>query len=318
MHAESRRFMKRAAFVSATAAAAILPHVARAADPPIRFAASTAETFCLPLVAQELGYFTSAGLSVEITLINGGAANTTAVIGHVVDVGTTNTGTFCNSHPRGIPLTIIAAGALYLSSAPTTVLVVAKTSSINTAADLKGKTIALPTLGESAEAGLMKWIDVTGGSSAATKFTEIPSVQMVAAVNDGRVDAALLQEPFLAAGKSSVRKIAQPYDVVAPRFLNTAYFSQDDWIAQNPATAAKLAAVLRRSAVWANNNDTAIVPILAKYSKMDPAVIAQVTRARHGESLQPALIQPVIDVMAQYKFSPARFPAADIVWMPKA
>jgi NitT/TauT family transport system substrate-binding protein len=310
--------MKRAAFVSVTAAAAVLPRLARAADPPVRFSASTAETFCLPLVAQELGYFTSAGLSVDITLINGGAANTTAVVGHVVDVGTTNTGTFCNSHPRGIPLTIIAPGALYLSSSPTSVLVVAKTSGINTAADLKGKTVALPTLGESAQAGVMKWIDGTGGSSAATKFTEILSVQMVGAVNESRVDAALLQEPFLSAGKGSVRKISAPFDSIATRFLNTAYFSTDDWIAQNPATAAKIVAVLRRSAVWANTNDTAIIPILAKYSKMEPDVLAQVTRARHGETLQPGLIQPVIDVMAQYKFSPARFPAAEILWTPKA
>lgn len=309
--------MKRSTFVSATAAAAVLPRAARAADPPIRFGTSTAETFCLPLVAQELGYFTSAGLNVAITLINGGAALTTAVIGHVIDVGTTNTGTFCNAYPRGIPLTIFAPGALYLSSAPTTVLVVGKNSKISSAAELKDKTIAVPTLRESAQASLMKWLDVSGGNSAATKFIEIKSVQMVAALDEGRIDAALLQEPFLAAGRSVVRKIAQPYDVVAPRFLNTAYFSVNDWIAQNEGTTAKLAAVLRRAAIWANTNDAAIVSILAKYTKMSPETIGLVTRARHGESMQPALIQPIIDVMALYKFSPERFPATDIVWTPK-
>jgi len=309
--------MKRSTFVSATAAAAVLPRTARAADAQVRFGTSTAETFCLPLIAQELGYFTSAGLNVAITLINGGAALTTAVMGRVIDVGTTNTGTFCNAYPRGIPLTIFAPGALYLSTAPTTVLVVAKNSKLGTAADLKDKTIAVPTLRESAQASLMKWIDGTGGNSAATKFIEIPSVQMVAAVDDGRIDAALLQEPFLAAGRSVVRKIAQPYDIVAPRFLNTAYFTLKDWIAQNEDTTASLAAALHRAAVWANNNDTAIVPILAKYSQMSPETIAQVTRARHGESMQPALIQPIIDVMALYKFSPERFPANDIVWTRK-
>ena len=308
--------MKRAAFVSAASAAVVLPGFARAAEPAIRFGTSTAETFCLPLVAQELGYFTSAGLNVNITLINGGAALTTAVIGHVIDVGTTNTGTFCNSYPRGIPLTIIAPGALYLSTSPTTVLVVGKNSPINTAAELKDKTVAVPSLHESAQAGLMKWIDASGGSSAATNYVEIPSVQMVAALDAGRVDVALLQEPFLTAGRSVVRKIAQPYDVVASRFLNTAYFAQNAWIGQHEDTTAKLAAVLHRSAVWANNNDSAIISILAKYSKIAPETLARVTRARHGESMQPALIQPVIDVMALYKFSPERFPAVDIVWTP--
>ena len=308
--------MRRSTFVSATAAAAVLPRAARAAGPPIRFGTSPAETFCLPLVAHELGYFTSAGLNVDITLINGGAALTTAVIGHVIDVGTTNTGTFCLSYPRGIPLTIVAPGALYLSSAPTTVLVVDKNSKIGTAAELEDKVVAVPSLHESAQAGLSKWLDVSGGSSAATKFVEIKSVEMVAAIDAGRVDAALLQEPYLTAGANVVRKIAQPYDVVASRYLNTAYFASNDWIAQNQDTTEKLAAALRRSAIWANHNDAAIVNILAKYSKIAPEVLARVTRARHGETMQPELIQPVIDVMAQYKFSPERFPAVDICWMP--
>ncbi len=310
--------MKRSAFVSATAAAAVVPSVARGADPPVRFGATTAETFCLPLVAQELGYFTSAGLSVDISLYTGGAAVSTAVIGRLVDVGTTNTGTFCNSYPRGIPFTVIAPGALYLNTSPTTVLVSAKNSSINGAADLKDKTIAVPTLHESAQAGLMRWADTTGGSSASMKFIEISSAEMVAALLANRIDAALLQEPFLAAGKDSVKKLAQPYDAVAPRFLNTAYFAHSDWLAQNEGTAKKIVAVLKRSAVWANTNDTAIIPILAKYTKMAPETLAQVTRARHGEVLQPGLVQPVVDVMAFYKFSPERFPAANMMWAPKA
>lgn len=311
--------MKRAAFVSALGAAALVPRVrARAADAPIRFGTTVAETFSLPLIARELGYFTSAGVSVDISLFAGGAAVSQGVIGRAVDVGCTNTGTFCNTHPRGIPFTIIAPGALYLSSAPTTVLVVAKTAPFSTAKDLTGKTVAVATLRESMQAILMRWLDQTGGSSASIRYVELSAAQMDAALLAGRVDAGMMQEPFLAAAKSDIRKIAQPFDTLGPRFLNTAYFAHSEWLAQNEGSAKKLVAALKRAATWANNNDTAIIPILAKYTKMAPETLATVTRARHGEVLQPDTIQPVIDVMAQYKFAPDKFPASELVWIPKA
>jgi ABC-type nitrate/sulfonate/bicarbonate transport system substrate-binding protein len=162
----------------------------------------------------------------------------------------------------------------------------------------------------------MKWADVNGGDSQSMKFIELTMAQMDAALGANRIDVSLLQEPQLTYAKDDIRRIAQPYDAIGSLFLLTAYFANSDWLAQNPAAAKKVAGALRQAAIWARGNAAATVPILEKYSKIPAAVLSQVARARHGETLEPALIQPVIDTMADYKFSPRRFPAAEVCWTP--
>ena len=51
--------------------------------------------------------------------------------------------------------------------------------------------------------------------------------------------------------------------------------------------------------------------ILATYLKLDPTVIATMTRVRYATQLTPALMQPLIDVTAHYSGF-ATFPARDL------
>lgn len=246
----------------------------------------------------------------------GGAAVAAAVAGHSLDVGATNTGNFANSHPRGVPFMIFAPGGYYRTQAPTSVLVVGKNSPIATAKDLNGKTVAVTTVRDLTQAGVMKWSDANGGDSKSIRFIELPASQMDAAIVSGRIDAALLQEPFLVEAKATTRHLAQTYDSVGPIFLFTVYFSTIDWLTKNAATAKKLAAVLKQTAIWANTNEAASDKLLEKTSKIPAATLAQMNRAVHAETIDPAQVQTVIDTMADYKFSPGRFPASEVIWTP--
>ena len=49
------------------------------------------------------------------------------------------------------------------------------------------------------------------------------------------------------------------------------------------------------------------------HTKQDPAVIARSTRAIFGDSLDIALLQPVIDVGARYGLLKRTFPATEIL-----
>jgi hypothetical protein len=55
--------------------------------------------------------------------------------------------------------------------------------------------------------------------------------------------------------------------------------------------------------------------VLAKYDNIESAVIATMTRARYGEQLTPALMQPLIDIAAKYEHF-ARFPAQELMYTP--
>lgn len=98
----------------------------------------------------------------------------------------------------------------------------------------------------------------------------------------------------------------------------TAFFGTSDWLDANSALAKKFAATLRRTAAWANANPAAAAPILERFTKIPAATVAQMARATYADTIVAAQIQPVIDILAEYKFIPSRFPAADIIWTAKA
>jgi hypothetical protein len=67
--------------------------------------------------------------------------------------------------------------------------------------------------------------------------------------------------------------------------------------------------------VWANSNEAQSGQILAKYSNIDPRVLGTMTRSHYAERLDPALLQPLIDVAAKYaKFN--SFPAQELIYAP--
>ena len=75
-----------------------------------------------------------------------------------------------------------------------------------------------------------------------------------------------------------------------------------------------VAAPLRVSAAirWANAHPAETAPILAKYMKMDVAVVRAMTRVRQATSLETALMQPVLDVAYRYKQLEKPVEATDI------
>jgi ABC-type nitrate/sulfonate/bicarbonate transport system substrate-binding protein len=68
--------------------------------------------------------------------------------------------------------------------------------------------------------------------------------------------------------------------------------------------------------VWANANPDKSADILAKISKLDPAIVRASVRAKFGESLSAAAIQPTIDLAAHYKLIDT-FPANELIYTPK-
>ena len=59
-------------------------------------------------------------------------------------------------------------------------------------------------------------------------------------------------------------------------------------------------AAMHETAQWANANPDKSAEILAKYTKLDPALVRASYRAKFGETLTPAAIQPTIDLSAHY------------------
>lgn len=301
---------------SAALAASPLRAFAQSA-PAIRMGTVPVESYALPYYARDANFFAKAGLNVEVMSFSGGGAITAGVAGGALDVGCANVGSLANAHARGVPIRLIAPGGLYSSAAPTTVLAVARNSSITSVKELSGKTVGVSTLKDLQQASVMRTMQAAGGDPQSIKFIELPIPAIPAALAAGRLDAGIMLEPHLTFSKDQIRVLVPCYDAIAKTFMISAFFSTDAWLRQNGALALKLVDALQDAAQWANKNQSSSGAILEKVSKLPPGGAARMNRIVFGEKLQASLVQPVIDALAEYAYLPAAFPAADEFWTGK-
>src|ERR1017187_7981612 len=112
--------MKRSAMISISAAAlgaSTLPVLGQTAD-KIRFGVVGVEESALPYYAQEKGLFRAAGLNVEISILPNGGSGTQGILGGALDIGVTNSGSLSSAFIRGLPLYMLACGAVYAPRSP--------------------------------------------------------------------------------------------------------------------------------------------------------------------------------------------------------
>ncbi len=306
--------------VQGLAATAAFPWCAAPAQaqtmPLVHAAMIPNEPAALIYYASENGYFSKAGLNVEITQNASTPAIVAAVAAGTYDIAAfANISTIAVAHVRGLPFVCIAPGAGWQPGKIVGSIMVANTSTAKTAADFNGKTFATPGLGTIGEFLPRAWMDKHGGDSSTVKFVEIPFPLEADALTSGRVDAAYMVEPFLTTALKSgtVRSFVYPDDALGTSYLATVWFATAPWAKAHPDLVARFVSAMRDAGRWANANPAKTIPILAKDLHGDPAVIAQSNRTYFSDRLIAAELQPWIDVTAKYaKFAP--FPASDIMY----
>ena len=266
------------------------------------------------LYAQEMGFFTKAGINVELQEIAYGAAVATAVAANAVDIGIATITTLAIAHSKNVPFTIIAPAAEFSASQPPTgFLMVGNQTTIRTGKDMNGKTVGTPGLATLGEYGARNWVDANGGDSTTLKFQELPFSQMPAAFQTGRIDAAFIGEPFLSEARKYAHPLARMMDAIAKDFVITAWFSNTQWAADHADAVAKFQRAMRDASAWAGKNPEKSVQILAKTFKLDPATIAQSGLPTFPQQITPALIDAEIALTAKYGKFP-QFRGGDLIY----
>lgn len=302
------------ASASAASAAAGIPAFAGAQTPQrIRVGALPSDTYCEAYYAADEGFFQRAGLDVEITSLTNGTAILTAVLGGTLDIGISNTVAISTAVIHGFPVGFIAGGALYLSSAPTTVLCVARDSTLRTAKDLEGKVVGVSALRDMNAAGVRAWLTQNGADVTKVQLIELAFPQMAPALVRGTIAAATVPEPQLTDAKSDVRVFAKFFDVIGKRFMNGGWFSTPDYVKKNPDAVRRFVQAIYATARWANVHHPETAAILTKYSHVSLDVTRVMTRAVYSESLDPRLIQPSVDVAYRYKLLDRPVSASEII-----
>jgi NitT/TauT family transport system substrate-binding protein len=307
--------VSRSEAIAALAAACAAPSFLGAAPDAaqLRIGDLPFDLLAQPYYCEEMGFFTKAGLRARLESFTTGAPIVSAVAGGALDIGGSNLVSLAIAHARKLPFVIIAPSGLYSYKAPADALVVPLNSPIKTAKDFAAKTVGVNGLKNITQFSVQAWIDKNGGDSSRVKFVEIAPAEQTAGLASGRIDGACISEPYIEPAKKVGRVLANCFDAVAPLFIVSAFFSTLEWARANVDLVRRFQSAMKESALWANANHDKSADILAKASKVNPQTVRSMYRAVYTDKLDPALMQPVVDVTAKYA-GIERFPVEEMIF----
>jgi NitT/TauT family transport system substrate-binding protein len=284
----------------------------------LRLASSPADDTMPVIYAQQNGAFRRAGLDVQLTRATSGSAVAAAVAGGSVDIGKSSIVSIVTAHAKGLPFVWIAPGSMYNPASPDGGLIVATNSAIKSGRDLNGKIVATPALGDLNTIATRAWVDQNGGDSKTIQFVEVPVAAQAAALDEGRIAAGGIINPFLgeALASGKARFLAPFYSAIANKFMLSGWFTTADFAAKHHDAIAGFQRIIDTTSTYTNAHHAETVPLLASWSSITLDAAAHAPRMTNGTRIAAGDVQPVIDLLARYAVIPKAFDARDMIVEP--
>jgi NitT/TauT family transport system substrate-binding protein len=311
------RNISRSRIIAAGAAFAAAPSAARAqALDKLRLSAVPTDDMTPVYWGLKSGVFRKAGIDLEVIVVSSGSASTAAVVSGAYDMGKASPIASLLAHLRGLPITIVANGAMYQAKDQWSGVLVTTDSPIKTAADCNGKTACIAGLNDIHQLAMMAWIDKNGGDSKTIKWVEVPGSATAPALIEKRVEFSMLDEPLLGAALETgkIKKIGDAYATISTRWLTSAFLVQPDYAAKHADLVKRFAKALYEAAAYTNTHETETAPMMSEVTKIPPAVYGKMGRIEGSTSGDQRLLTPLIDAAFRYKIIPRSFPASELYW----
>lgn len=298
----------------ATLAAVAATSRPASAGTAVAVAASPADDLTPVVYALQSGLFERNGLDVHLDKLTSGSAVAAAVASGAYAIGKSSLTGLLTARDKGIPFTLIAPAAIYDSATAVGGMIVANDSTVRTGHDFENQVAAVAAFGDIGQLSLQAWIAQHNGNPAAVKFIEIPNAAALTAVQEHRVIAAEAADPFLSAALSTHTVFQlKTYSAVASRFAITAWFTTQTYADQHPDIVHAFARSVATASTYTNAHHDATASMMATYTGQDPSLVEHMTRTLTGVTLDPALIQPVIDACFNYKLIAHQLTARDVI-----
>jgi NitT/TauT family transport system substrate-binding protein len=224
-------------------------------------------------LGMEKGFFEEEQLTIKPQLAEGGAAITPAVVSGDFQIGFSNTISLLIAASKDLPVQIISQGVLAGKSEKEAWadLLVLKDGPIKEPKDLEGKTIAVNTLNNICEVTIKASLEEENVDVDKLKFSEVPFPDMNAALEQGRVDAACVVEPFVSQGKAGKARGIDPFYVrTAPDLTVATYFTSKQYAEENPEVVDRFVRAMNKSLEYAQSHPDEVRKVLLDYTEIPP------------------------------------------------
>ena len=249
------------------------------------------------------GFFKDEQLTIEPQLAEGGAAITPAVLSGDFQIGFSNTISLLIAASKDLPIQIISQGVLAGKdrSEAWADLLVLKDGPIKEPSDLEGKTIAVNTLNNICEVTIKASLEKDGVAVDQLEFAEVPFPDMNAALEQGRVDAACVVEPFVSQGKAGKARGIDPFYIrTAPDLTVATYFTSTQYAEENADVVDRFVGAMNRSLEYAQSNPDEVRDILLEYTEIPPEAADQIKLPIWRTDLNEPSIELLAELSQKY------------------
>jgi NitT/TauT family transport system substrate-binding protein len=250
----------------------------------------------------EQGFFEDRGLDVTLETAQGGAAIIPAVVSGQQEFGFSNNTSLLLGQAEDLPVRIVAPGSSSTSKEGEDFagIVVPGDSDVKSAADLAGKSVAINTLNNISDTVVRESVRQDGGNPENIDFVELAFPDMPAAVQEGRVDAAFVVEPFLAISEGQgARDIASAYAIPTPDLSVATYFTSEQMLQSDPETVDAFREAMIESQEYASENPDEVRQIITTYTEIDEGLVEQLTLPAFPSEVNQESIQVLADLAQQ-------------------
>lgn len=267
-------------------------------------------------VAMDQGLFDDAGLTIETQISQNAAAVAPSVLNGQLQMGNAASSPFIQAAHKGIPVRAVSAASSNSTGDQTeSAIIVLDDSPAQSPADLESMTVAVNGMASLPHVAAMESMHIDGGDPRAATFVAMPFPDMVGALNQGRIDAAAMAEPFksqaLAAGQRSISGLYQ--DAFPPGATTTLFFTAIPFTETNSEVVTAFQECMTAAGEMAAQDLDLVKHVLQNYGGMQPEALESMNFPTYGEPLTPDGLEEISHIMVRHNFIDAPLTAEELV-----
>lgn len=260
--------------------------------------------------AAEKGYFKEAGIDAVIIILTAGSAAVPQLLGGQLNFAAIDSVVTMTARSKNIPLVMTAPNTMGIENPDRGYgnIVVGDPSKVKSLQDLASGTVAVNQLGGTAWALARATLDNAGVDSTKVKFIEVPPPQLMAALEQGLANAAVLPEPFTSVAVSKGMGVLTNVEATTVVGQHTFTFdSAQDWATANADIVNKFNEVMLRANAELNNDRALTLSVAERLTKIDRKLLEGAVLPNFGT--KPVTVEGlsgIRDLAVKYKILDAK------------
>lgn len=258
-------------------------------------------------IGMDEGFFKEEGIDLQVQVIQNAATMVPSMLNGQLDIGTSALPPFLTALEQKVPVQAVSGISTLQKDAAleTTRLMARGDTTVARPKDLEGKTVAVNAINSGPHIGLMKTMANDGGDPAKASFVAMPFADMKAAVEDKRVDAAAMAEPFVtmtenSGGKALFSVYIEPgLEFLDPSSTSVLAFASTQYLGQNAETVEKFKAALDKATKVAAEDPQKVVAVMEKHAKIDPQIAGKMNQSGYGTEITESSLEKLRDAMVE-------------------